>query len=148
MRHEWIVHPNRSAVDADEDLGNGQYRSIRKNRLPATSPFLARVELASYLSSVADPDGTITFGGNDWWFVVGAARTFARTHTNIDVPDPFGFKRKGVWRWWDGSTSPDSRLEQPNGDQYVRQYLERLFPGQRIELITRARTRKLKDRPH
>ena len=139
MKHNWIVHPSRSVIDADEVPSNGQYRAVRKGRLPANSPFLARVELESHLSEVADPDGTITFGGNDWWFVVGAARTFARTHTSIDVPDPFGFKRKGVWIWWDGSTSAASLLEQPNSDQYVRQYLERLFPGQEIVLTVRPR---------
>lgn len=139
MRREWIVNPNRSAIDADEVPQNGLYRSIRKKRLPATSPFLARVDLASHLSSFADADGTVTFGGNDWWFVVGAARTFARTHTDIVVPDPFGFRRNGIWRWWDGSTSANSRLEQPNGDQYVRRYLERLFPGREIVLTVRPR---------
>lgn len=137
MKREWVVNPNRSAVDDDEDPRNGRYRSIRQRRLPAKEPFLARVELPSSLSHVADPDGTMTFGGYDWWFVVGAARTFARVHTNVDVPAPFGFKRKGKWIWWDGSTSAAPLIEQPGGEQYVRLYLERLFPGRGIELIIR-----------
>ncbi|PQP43860.1 hypothetical protein [Mycolicibacterium austroafricanum] len=140
MKREWVVHPNRSAVVDDEDPCSGRYRSIRRRGLPAKEPFLARVELPSAISHVADPDGAITFGGYDWWFVVGAARTFARTHVNSDVPPPFGFKRNGVWQWWDGSMSATSLLEQPNGEQYVRPYLKRLFPGRGIELINRLRT--------
>jgi hypothetical protein len=81
------------------------------------------------MSHLADADGSITFGGLDWWFVVGAARTFARTHVNPDVPPPFGFKRSGQWWWWDNTTTKESILDGPEAIEYVREYLDRLFPN-------------------
>ncbi|OBJ81210.1 hypothetical protein [Mycobacterium sp. 1245852.3] len=125
---EWIVHPNRSEIGSDEPGRNGHYRSLTRPRKPAIEPCLARVRLPRRLSDVADADGTITFGGNDWWFVVGAARSFARTHVDSNVPPPFGFKRNGQWWWWDDTTSEESILEGPEGIDYVREYLARLFP--------------------
>src|SRR4029077_7996206 len=94
---EWFVHPNRSEVSSDEPGQNGHYRSVTCTRTPAIEPCLARVKLPRNLVDLADSDGTVTFGGNDWWFVVGAARTFPRTHVGPDVPGPFGFKRGGQW---------------------------------------------------
>ena len=81
------------------------------------------------MSHLADADGTRIFGGRDWWFVVGAARTFARTHVNPDVPPPFGFKRSGQWWWWDNTTTKESILDGPEAIEYVREYLDRLFPN-------------------
>ncbi|WP_006247647.1 hypothetical protein [Mycolicibacterium tusciae] len=138
MKREWTVHPNRSEVGADESGRNGHYRAVSQPRPPAAEPFLARVELPRTLSHLADLDGTVTFGGFDWRFVVGAARTFARVHTDIDVPPPFGFKRSGLWHWWDGSTSIDSIVEGPGAAEHVRRYLQRLYPRATIELAVRA----------
>ena len=105
-RTEWIVHPNRSEIGPDEPNHNGHFRSVQRPRPPVSiSTCLARVELPRGMSHLADPDGTRIFGGRDWWFVVGAARTFARTHVNPDVPPPFGFKRSGQWWWWDNTTT-------------------------------------------
>lgn len=127
---EWIVNPNRSEIGDDEPGRNGHFRSVMRPRPPVTTEVcLARVKLPRKLSEHADPDGSLTFGGMDWWFVVGAARTFARTHTDVDVPQPFGFKRHGQWMWWDNTTSDESILDGPDAVSYVEEYLERLFPG-------------------
>lgn len=126
---EWIVHPNRSDIGPDEPGHNGHYRSVSRPRSRVTmSKCFAQVTLPRKLAGVADPDGTITFGGPDWWFVVGAARTFAKTHLTGDVPPPFGFKRDGHWLWWDNTTTAESILDGPDGIEYVREYLGRLFP--------------------
>jgi len=129
-RTEWIVHPNRSEIGPDEPGQNGHYQTVTRPR-PAVSisKCLARVKLPRSMSNLADADGSITFGGRDWWFVVGAARTFARTHINPDTLPPFGFKRSDQWWWWDSSTTGESILEGPDAITYVREYLERLFPG-------------------
>lgn len=127
-RTEWIVHPNRTEIGPDRPGQNGHYRSVARPHTTAVEPCLARVVLPHSLSAVADADGTITFGGNDWWFVVGAARTFARTHVSADVPAPFGFKRGGQWLWWDNTTTSASILDGPDAIEYVRQYLDQLFP--------------------
>ncbi|OOK65258.1 hypothetical protein BZL29_7920 [Mycobacterium kansasii] len=126
---DWIVHPNRSDIGPDKPGQNAHYRSVNRPRKPAIEPCLARVRLPRKLSDVADADGTVTFGGNDWWFVVGAARTFARAHVDSNVPPPFGFKRNGRWWWWDDTTSEESILDGPEGIEYVREYLAQLFPG-------------------
>ena len=133
-RTEWIVHPNRSETGTDEPGQNGHFRSVTRPRPPAIEPCLARVKLPRSLSGVADADGTRTFGGNDWWFVVGAARTFARTHVDPDVPRPFGFKRSGQWLWWDNTTTEESILDGPDAIEYVREYLGRLFPSFTVTL--------------
>jgi hypothetical protein len=86
------------------------------------------------MSRLADRDGSVTFAGGSWLFVVGAARTFARTYTDVDVPPPFGFKDRGQWWWWDSTTSEESILDGPDAAGYVRKYLERLFPGMPITL--------------
>ncbi len=127
---EWIVHPNRSETGPDEPGQNGHHRALSRPRSPVTvSTCFAKVTLPRKLSGVAERDGTITFGGQDWWFVVGAARTFARTHLNPDAPPPFGFKRGEQWWWWDNTTSDESILDGPDGIEYVREYLDRLFPA-------------------
>ena len=93
-RTEWIVHPNRSEIGPDEPGQNGHYRTVARPRPGVSiSTCLGRVKLPRRMSDLADADGSITFGGRDWWFVVGAARTFARTHIDPDVLPPFGFKR-------------------------------------------------------
>jgi hypothetical protein len=137
-RTEWIVHPNRSETGTDEPGQNGHYRSVTLPRTPATEPCLARVKLPRRLSGLADADGTVTFGGNDWWFVVGAARTFAHTHVDPDVPPPFGFKRGGQWLWWDDTTTEESILESEDAIEAVREYLGRLFPSLAVT-VTDAR---------
>ncbi len=124
--------PNRSEVGSDEPGQNGHYRSVTRTRTPAIEPCLARVKLPRNLLDLADSDGTVTFGGNDWWFVVGAARTFARTHVGPDVPAPFGFKRGGHWQWWDNTTTEESVLDDPAAIEYVRQYLGRVLPAMSI----------------
>jgi hypothetical protein len=127
---DWIVHPNRSDTGSDEPGQNGHYRSVSRPRSRVlVSKCFAQVTLPRTLAGVADSDGTITFGGQDWWFVVGAARTFAKTHVDSDVLPPFGFKRGGQWLWWDNTTSDESILDGPDGSEYVREYLGRLFPS-------------------
>lgn len=137
-RTEWIVHPNRSETGSDEPGQNGHYRSVSRLRPPAIEPCLARVKLPRRLSGVADADGSVTFGGNDWWFIVGAARIFARTHVDPDVPPPFGFKRSGHWLWWDNTTTEESILDGAEAIEYVREYLGRLFPSLSVT-VTDAR---------
>jgi hypothetical protein len=129
-RTEWIVHPNRSETGPDEPGQNGHFRSVRRPRPPVSiSTCLARVKLPRKMSHLADADGSITFGGLDWWFVVAAARTFSRTHIDPDAPPPFGFKRSGQWWWWDNTTTEESILDAPDAIEYVREYLDRLFPS-------------------
>lgn len=137
-RTEWIVHPNRSETGTDKPGQNGHFRSVTRPRAPSAEPCLARVKLPRKMSDLGDPDGTLTFGGNDWWFVVGAARTFARTHVDPDVPPPFGFKRSGQWLWWDNTTTEESILDGPDAIEYVREYLGRLFPSFSVS-VTDAR---------
>ncbi|EUA40240.1 hypothetical protein I549_4309 [Mycobacterium avium subsp. avium 2285 (R)] len=129
------MHPNRFELGADEPGRNGHFRAVSRPRRPLTiSTHLARVELPPNMSDFADDDGSITFGGVDWWFVVGAARTFARTRINEDVPAPFGFKLDGKWRWWDNTTTDESILDGPDASQHVRHYLAELFPGLAVTL--------------
>lgn len=133
---EWVVHPNRSEVGPDEPGRNGHFRSVSRPRRPSaassTQKCLAQVKLPRALSHLAAADGSVTFGGYDWWFVVGAAHTFARLHTEVEVPPPFGFKDRGQWWWWDGTTSDESILEGPDAAGYVEEFLDRLFPGMAI----------------
>ena len=81
---EWIVHPNRSELGPDKPGRNGHYRPIRdaRARLPVET-CEARITLPRSMSRLADRDGSVTFAGASWLFVVGAARTFARTHTDV-----------------------------------------------------------------
>lgn len=136
---EWVVHPNRSEVGPDEPGRNGHFRSVsRPRRSTATSgreKCLAQVRLPRTLSHLADADGSVIFGGYDWSFVVGAAHTFARLHTDVDVPPPFGFKDRGQWWWWDGTTSDESILDGPDAVGYVEEFLDRLFPGMTITVM-------------
>lgn len=132
---EWVVHPNRSELGPDEPGQNGHFRSISRPRKPAAENMcIARVALPRSLSRFADSDGSKTFGGYDWAFVVGAAHTFARIHTDVQVPPPFGFKDRGKWWWWDGTTTDESILVGPDAAGYVEEFLERLFPGMSITL--------------
>jgi hypothetical protein len=131
---EWIVHPNRSELGPDEPGRNGHYRTSRPRPTVSVSTCLARVKLPRRLSQLADADGSVTFGGLDWWFVVGAARTFAREHSDVVVPPPFGFNDRGQWCWWDNTTSDQSILDAPDAIDHVREYLNRLFPGLAVDV--------------
>lgn len=134
MSAEFVVHPNRSQIGPDTAGQNGHFRSVSRPRRPVSvSVCLARVQLPTALAEHGDPDGSLTFGGMNWRFVVGAARTFARAHTDLEVvPPPFGFKRDGLWWWWDDTTSEESILEGAEAAGYVTEYLELLFPGMPI----------------
>lgn len=133
---EWVVHPNRSELGPDEPGRNGHFRPASRQRRPrpasTANKCLVRVKLPRKLSHLADADGTVTFGGYDWLFVVGAAHTFARVYTDVDLPRPFGFKDRGKWWWWDGTTSDESILEGPDAIGYIEEYFGRLFPGMAI----------------
>ncbi|MFV8227369.1 hypothetical protein [Mycolicibacterium fortuitum] len=133
MSTEWVVHPNRSALGTDEPGRNGHYRPDKPRRRPpavsTANKCVARVKLPRKLSDLADPDGTVTFGGYDWFFVAGAAHTFARVHTDTEIPPPFGFKTRGKWWWWDGTTTDDSILDGPDAIAYIEEYFALLFPG-------------------
>ncbi|WP_431961362.1 hypothetical protein [Mycobacterium sp. smrl_JER01] len=100
----------------------------------AATMCLARVELPTELSHHGSPDGSLTFSGYDWHFVVGVAYTFARLHTEVDVPPPFGYQDKGKWWWWDGTTTDESILEGPDAEAYVQEFLEQLFPDMNLVL--------------
>ncbi|BDE17458.1 hypothetical protein MKCMC460_63180 (plasmid) [Mycobacterium sp. 20KCMC460] len=136
-QRQWVVHPNRSEPGPDEPGRNGHFRAEARTRKPVpSSTCRARVELPQELLHLADPDGAVTFGGYDWSFVVGAAHTFARLRTEVEVPPPFGFKfkRNGPWHWWDGTTTAASILEGADAAERVRPFLEQLFPGAQIKL--------------
>ena len=130
----WIVHPSRFTSWDDRPGNDAGYMPVKLSQQPITEPFRARVRLSRNLSHLGGDDGTVTFAGYDWWFVVGAARTFVATHTELEVPRPFGFRRRGRWHWWDGSTSDRSIAEGHAGAEQVRRYLGRLFPDCSIEL--------------
>lgn len=67
---------------------------------------------------------------------VGAAWAFAREHTDVEMPRPYGFKDRGKWHWWDGTTTPAAaRLYGPDAHVYVREFFERLFPDMDFTLI-------------
>jgi hypothetical protein len=132
---EWIVHPNRFELGPDKPGRNGHVRSVSRPRPAASvSTCRARVTLPGKLSHLGDADGSVTFGGLDWWFVVGAARAFAREHIAGDILPPFGFQDSGRWWWWDDTTSEDSILDTPEAIGYVREYLNRLFPSLSVAL--------------
>lgn len=137
-RSEWTVHPNRSEPGDDEPGRNGHFRPVSQPTPPtaaeAATMCLARVELPTELSHHGSPDGSLTFSGYDWHFVVGVAHTFARLHTEVDVPPPFGYQDKGKWWWWDGTTTDESILEGPDAEAYVQEFLEQLFPDMNFVL--------------
>lgn len=135
---EWIVHPNRSELGPDRPGRNGHYRSLRDSRprLPEET-CQARITVPCRLARLAGPDGSVTFAGPSWWFVIGAARSFARNHIGGGMPPPFGFKDRGKWWWWDNTTSDESILDSPAATSYVREYLKRLFPDLSITLSDR-----------
>lgn len=132
---QWTVHPNRSAIGPDEPGRNGHFRSVsRPPYRPKAGDCLARVGLPPELSHAADTDGSVTFAGSDWRWVVGAARSFAGQYVDVELPPPFGFRDRGRWWWWDGTSSEESRLDGPDAERYVEEFLERLFPGLPITL--------------
>lgn len=132
---EWTVHPNRSVIGFDAPGRNGHYRPLRnvRPRLP-NEACEARITLPQNLSHLADPDGCVVFAGPSWWFVLGAARTFARNHIGGSIPPPFGFKDRGKWWRWDGTISDESVLEGSAAIEHVRGYLDRLFPRSPVAL--------------
>jgi hypothetical protein len=81
------------------------------------------------LRGVGDPDGSVTFEGSNWSFVVGAARSFTRTYGQEPLLGPFGFRDRGRFWWWDGTSTEDSILEAVDAPAHVRAYLHGLFPG-------------------
>lgn len=130
----WIVHPSRFESWHDRPGDDGGCTPAMVSQQPVPEPFRARVRLSRNLSHLGSDDGTVTFAGSDWWFVVGAARTFVATHTGLEVPRPFGFRRRGRWQWWDGSTSDSSIAVGHAETEHVRHYLNRLFPTCSIDL--------------
>ena len=66
---------------------------------------------------------------------MGAAWTFARTYTDVELPNPYGFKRHGKYCWWDGSTTDESRFDGPDAPRYVEEFFERPFPGLAITVM-------------
>lgn len=134
-KDDWIVHPNRSELGPNRPGRNGHYRRRVGERtyLPEET-CRARVSLPAALRRVADADGTVTFSGHSWRFVLGAARTWSRGHVSEDVPLPFGYRDGDVWHWWDGTTSETSILEASDAHDYITEYLLLLFPGSSFEL--------------
>lgn len=72
-------------------------------------------------------EGHVVFGGANWWSVAASAFGFAQT-VDPDVPR-FGIKLPDddFYRWWDG-TSEDDRLAGPDAGDYLRPWLERIYP--------------------
>ncbi|TEA09069.1 hypothetical protein [Mycobacteroides salmoniphilum] len=132
----WLVHPNRSELGPNKPGRNGHYRPVRGEGAAAlpTETCLVRITLPNSLVDVSDGDGTVTFAGSDWAFVVGAARRFVRKHIDADVLPPFGYFDAGAWWWWDGTTSTESILEGPDRIDYVQEYLQLLFRGVAMSL--------------
>lgn len=132
---EWTVHPNRTEIGPDEPGRNGHFRVLQEaQRLPEET-CLARVVLPAELAHAADNrDGSATFAGNDWAFVVGAVHSFARQYIEGTVLPPFGFRTKGVWHWWDGTTTAHCITEGPDAAAHVRRYIAEQIPGATIEL--------------
>lgn len=134
MRDDWIVHPNRFELGRDTPGRNGHFRTVKRPTIITKSTCIARVTLPRNLSQLADEDGTVTFAGLDWWFVVGVARTFASDNLDGDVLPPFGFKRRDRWWWWDDTMSDESILDAPEAIEHVREYITALFDGATVEL--------------
>lgn len=139
---DWTVHPNRSETGPDEPGRNGHFRVVRlppPTAAKSAGMCLVRVELPRGMSHLADTDGWVTFGDADTWqWAVSGAWKFARDHTDVEVPRPYGFKYRGKWHWWDGTTTPAgdaSRLFGPDAHVHVREFVERLFPGWAITVI-------------
>ncbi len=128
---EWVVHPNRSELGPDEPGRNGHYRAVGRphNQASTPEPCQVRVRLPRNLSHLAGAGGEKTFSADNWLFVVCVAHTFAREHTDTEMPPPFGFKDRGKWWWWDGTSSDESILDGPDARGRIEEYFARLFPG-------------------
>lgn len=135
MSPDWTVHPNRSQLGPNAPGRNGHFRTAHAKRvvLPIET-CRAQITLPLRLSTLADGDGTATFSGPDWAFVVGVARSFARQHLGPEVPPPFGYRDGRVWFWWDGTRTTDSILDRVDADEHVRRYLNRMFPNATITI--------------
>ncbi|SKU94044.1 Uncharacterised protein [Mycobacteroides abscessus subsp. bolletii] len=136
MTEQWIVNPNRMEPGPNKPGRNGHFRSDPDSPRPAAPEEVCQVRIVlpkTWTQVPADPDGSVTFGGSHWSLVVGAARAFARDYVDDDVLPPFGYFDAGAWWWWDGTTSEESILEGPDAADYVREYLQLLYPG--AELI-------------
>lgn len=126
---EFVVHPNRSELGPDQPGHNGHYRVVdRAPRRTSGGRCMARVSLPPPMRQFGDSDGSVTFGGSNWRFVVAAARSFAEDFSSAPVLPPFGFHDQGRWWWWDGSTSDSSILDTLDAQTHVRAYLDGLFP--------------------
>lgn len=135
MAQDWTIHPNRDALGPNEPGRNGHYRA-RGDRVPqpTAQPCQARILIGADLADVADADGAVTFAGPDWWFALGAAYSFARHHHTTPTPSPFGFQSGRVWKWWDGTQTAASLLDDPDADDHIRRYLKSLFGPLDIEV--------------
>ncbi|MFA5712358.1 hypothetical protein [Mycolicibacterium sp.] len=131
MTDQWIVHPNRSALGPDEPGHNGHYRTLdtAATSTGARGLCVARVLLPPDLHRATDNDGSVTFTGSTWRFVVAAARSFAEDFTDGPVLPPFGINDRGQWWWWDNTTTDYSILETLDAAEHVRRYLQGLFPN-------------------
>lgn len=72
-------------------------------------------------------EGNVVFSAANWWSVAASAFGFAQT-VDPDVPR-FGIKfpDDDFYRWWDG-TSEEDRLAGPDASDYLRPWLERIYP--------------------
>lgn len=134
---DFIVHPNRDAIGPDLPGQNGHYRVLAPPPEPMPEDTCrARVFLPPGISHAAmASDGSVTLAGPDWQFVAGVARVLARGCSMPNLLPPFGFRKRGVWHWWDGTTTDYSILEDPDAIEHVRRYLTKQFPGSTIELV-------------
>jgi hypothetical protein len=63
----WIVHPSRFELREDRPGNDLTYRPVVRPRQPTIEAFRARIHLPPKLLHLGHEDGTITFGGHDWW---------------------------------------------------------------------------------
>lgn len=132
----FVVHPNRDAVGPDRPGHNGHFRVLESSPdLLPEETCAARVVLPAKLAHAADyADGSVIFAGHHWGFVVGAARSFAQRLSVTPLLPSFGYRLKGVWRWWDGTTTSHSVLDGPDAGDHVQRYLCEQFQGATIEI--------------
>lgn len=139
---DFVVHPNRDEAGPNLPGQNGHHRVLapRDAPMPKGDACRARVMLPpSLVHAATSPDGSVTFSAADWRFVTCVARGFARDCALPSVLPPFGFRDKGIWHWWDGTTTDHSILEGPDAIEHVRRYLTKQFRGATIELVDMRR---------
>ncbi|MDD4866841.1 MAG: hypothetical protein PHQ28_06905 [Mycobacterium sp.] len=130
MTDRWFIHPNR--FGDPQRASATPFRVVgRAKERPADEQFacVARVPMAKRAGGRRDTKGRLDFDGDTWTEVAGSALMFARRR---DPKAPrIGIKLPGRkhYSWWDGTTTAENLLVGEGAAQYVRVWLEHLFPG-------------------